>query len=93
MTAVHAKLLEREAELSSLEGCLSSTADGEGRLVVISGEAGVGKTALARQLCASQSGSAHVLWAQCDPLQTPRALGPVLDIARIRRRGRRPGRR
>ena len=23
-----------------------------------------------------------VLWAQCDPLQTPRALGPVLDIAR-----------
>ena len=82
MTAVHAKLLERDAELSSLEGCLSSAADGEGRLVVISGEAGVGKTALARQLCASQSGSARVLWAQCDPLQTPRALGPVLDIAR-----------
>ena len=47
MTAVHAKLLERDAELSSLEGCLSSAADGEGRLVVISGEAGVGKTALA----------------------------------------------
>ena len=23
-----------------------------------------------------------MLWAQCDPLQTPRALGPVLDLAR-----------
>ena len=66
---------------------------GEGRLVVISGEAGVGKTALARELCASHRGSAQVLWAQCDPLQTPRALGPVLDIARrCRRRPREPRR-
>jgi predicted ATPase len=50
--------------------------------VLVTGEAGVGKSALSRELCASHLGAAQVLWAQCDPLQTPRALGPVLDIAR-----------
>ncbi len=82
MTAMHAKLLEREAELSVLDDCLSSAAAGEGRLVVISAEAGGGKTALARELCASQRASARILWGQCDPLETPWALGPVLDIVR-----------
>ncbi len=83
MTSVSVRLLEREAELSSLDDCLTSASAGEGRLVVISGEAGVGKTALVKQLCATQRGWARVLWAQCDPLQTPRALGPILDIARM----------
>ncbi len=82
MTAQAARLLERQSELAALDDCLASAAAGEGRLVVISGEAGVGKTALAKMLCASQEGSAQILWGQCDPLETPRALGPVLDIAR-----------
>ena len=48
---------------------------------MISGEAGVGKTSLVEEL--SRRGSvARMLWGQCDPLQTPRALGPVLDVAR-----------
>ena len=75
-------LLEREAELAALDECVASAAAGEGRLVVISGEAGVGKTALVKELCARRRSVARVLWGQCDPLQTPRALGPVLDIAR-----------
>ncbi|HMK12970.1 MAG TPA: AAA family ATPase, partial [Acidimicrobiales bacterium] len=81
MTTQIAKLLERDRELAVLETCLASAAAGEGRLVVISGEAGVGKTALAREIC-QRPGVAHVVWGQCDPLETPRALGPVLDIAR-----------
>ena len=28
-------------------------------------------------------GSVRVLWATCDPLFTPRPLGPLLDIARV----------
>ena len=82
MTAVHIRLLEREAELATLDECFASAAAGEGRLVVISGEAGVGKTALAKQLRAARPAGVPVLWGQCDPLETPRALGPVLDIAR-----------
>jgi DNA-binding CsgD family transcriptional regulator len=81
MTSVSNRLLERQSELTVLDDCFASAAVGDGRLVVISGEAGVGKTALARELCASHRGSAQVLWAQCDPLHTPRALGPVLDLA------------
>ncbi|HTN78942.1 MAG TPA: AAA family ATPase [Acidimicrobiales bacterium] len=81
MTTQIAKLLERDRELGALQTCLASAAAGEGRLVVISGEAGVGKTALAREICNSR-GATQVLWGQCDPLETPRALGPVLDIAR-----------
>ncbi len=76
------RLLEREAERAALDECVVSASGGEGRLVVISGEAGVGKTALTKELCARQRPTARVLWGQCDPLQTPRALGPVLDIAR-----------
>ncbi len=52
-----------------------------GRVVLVSGEAGIGKTALLRSFCASVDGSARVLWAGCDPLFTPRPLGPVLELA------------
>ncbi len=75
-------LLEREAELAVLDECVTSAAAVDGRLVVISGEAGVGKTALVKELCARRRSMVRALWGQCDPLQTPRALGPVLDIAR-----------
>ena len=65
-------LLEREAFLDVLAGP-------PGRLVLVGGEAGVGKTALVREF-AEQSG-ARVLWGACDPLETPRPLGPLLDVA------------
>ena len=52
-----------------------------GRLVLVSGEAGVGKTALLRAFGDSASGSAGLLWGSCDPLLTPRPLGPLGDIA------------
>jgi len=63
-------LLEREAFLEVLAGPL-------GRLILIGGEAGVGKTALVREFAAGR----RVLWGACDPLLTPRPLGPLLDVA------------
>jgi tetratricopeptide (TPR) repeat protein len=52
----------------------------QGRLVLVSGEAGIGKSALLEDF-AQQSADAHWLWAGCDGLFTPAALGPLLDIA------------
>ncbi len=53
---------------------------GVGRVVLVSGEAGVGKTSLVEQF---RLGTAHARWASgaCDGLFTPRPLGPLFEIA------------
>jgi DNA-binding CsgD family transcriptional regulator/tetratricopeptide (TPR) repeat protein len=74
------ELLERSAELARLDGQLRSVvAAASGQVCLLSGEAGVGKTALLRRF--AQEHDVEVLWGACDPLFTPRPLGPVLDIA------------
>ena len=74
-------LLEREAQLSALASMLSKAEDGAGRVVLIAGDAGSGKSALVRQFSDSVSGKTRSLWGLCDPLSTPRPLGPLVDIA------------
>jgi ATP/maltotriose-dependent transcriptional regulator MalT len=74
------ELLERAADV----GVVQSAADAvrrtrRGRLLLLAGEAGIGKTSLVRAACESHPGP--VLWGGCDPLETPRALGPLLDVA------------
>jgi DNA-binding CsgD family transcriptional regulator len=73
-------LLERGPHLELLAAAFASASDGAGRMVLVHGEAGVGKTALVRQFAARVP--AQVVWGACDPLATPRPLGPFLDIAR-----------
>ena len=75
-----ARLLERETAVATLEGALASVRGGEGRLVLVSGEAGVGKSALVNGFC-SDLEAARVLVGACDGLWTPRPLGPFADIA------------
>ena len=76
------ELLERSGELRSLEQRLAAVAAGQGgRLVLIGGEAGIGKTSLVRRFCAAQRGTGAVLWGTCDALFTPRALGPFVTVA------------
>jgi predicted ATPase len=75
------ELLERSGELATLDGLLEGVrASGSGALCLIGGEAGVGKTALVRQLASGNTGT-RILWGACDPLFTPRPLGPLADIA------------
>jgi DNA-binding CsgD family transcriptional regulator/tetratricopeptide (TPR) repeat protein len=74
-------LLERAQPLADLARLLADCAGG-GRVALISGEAGAGKSALAGAFTASLSVRAQVFWGACDPLLTPRALGPLHDIAR-----------
>ena len=77
------QLIERESELAELSACWQSVLDGDGgRLVLVSGEAGIGKTALLRRFWAALDPSRRVLWAGCEPMLTPRPFGPLLDIAR-----------
>jgi DNA-binding CsgD family transcriptional regulator/tetratricopeptide (TPR) repeat protein len=75
------ELLERAPLLEELRGVLAATAAG-GRVVLLAGEAGIGKSALVRWFTERQSADARFLLGTCDPLLTPRALGPLHDIAR-----------
>lgn len=74
------RLLERDALLESLATSLAAARRGSGRLVLVSGEAGVGKTSLVRRFCDELPGGTRVLSGACDPLITPRPLGPFLEI-------------
>jgi predicted ATPase len=74
-------LLERAALLDELSGALGDTPRG-GRVVLVAGEAGIGKSTLVRRFTERQAAQARFLLGACDPLLTPRALGPLHDIAR-----------
>ena len=50
-----------------------------GRVVAVTGEAGAGKTSLLRVATATPGGM-RVVRGLCDPLATPRPLGPVRDV-------------
>lgn len=73
--------LERDAAIESLETILKDAQRGRGRVALVSGEAGIGKTTLVEQFTQQES-KTRVLWGTCDSLFTPRPLGPVHDIAR-----------
>ena len=76
------ELLERERELAVLAEALAGVDAGEGgALVLVHGEAGVGKTTLLRDFSQEHAERARVLWGACEALFTPRPLGPFLDIA------------
>jgi len=76
------ELLERSDELSSLAGWLEeAVANSSGRLVLVRGEAGVGKTTLLREFCERNRDSARILWGDCQPLATPLPLGPLFEVA------------
>jgi len=74
------RLIERESQLAALYQYADEASQGHGRLVLISGEAGVGKSVLLEEFAQGLE-DARWLWAVCDGLFTPAALGPLLDIA------------
>lgn len=74
-------LVGRESEQATLRAALGDTLGGRGRLVMISGEAGIGKTALARRIGreACEQG-ALVLVGHCyDLIETP-PYGPWTEV-------------
>ncbi len=74
-------LLERDAELAALAGVLAGLEAGGGCLVLVGGEAGIGKTSLVRELRDRAAGSPPFLVGACEPLSVPVPLGPLRELA------------
>jgi CheY-like chemotaxis protein len=75
-------LLERAPLLEVLSRLTAEAGSGAGRLALVGGEAGIGKTTLVRRFTASLPTRVKALWGACDPLSLPRPLGPLVDVAR-----------
>jgi DNA-binding CsgD family transcriptional regulator len=73
-------LVERDAELAVLHEWWDRAAGGRGGVVLVTGEPGAGKSVLVEAF-AEGLDAGEVLWGACDPLSTPRPLGPVHDLA------------
>jgi DNA-binding CsgD family transcriptional regulator/tetratricopeptide (TPR) repeat protein len=76
------ELWERDDALAALGDCLTDAARGDGRVVLIAGEAGVGKSALLRSFAAAQGPKLQLWWGTCDALAAPSPLAPLHDLAR-----------
>lgn len=74
------ELIERDVFLDLLQKKLSTVAVGEGHCVFVSGEAGIGKTALVKAFCRQQQDECTIYQGACDALFTPRPLAPLYDI-------------
>jgi DNA-binding CsgD family transcriptional regulator len=78
------RLLERAEHLKVLGDSLAAVVKTQlGRLVLLRGEAGAGKTAVARRFCEGQQPPSRVLWGACEALFTQRALCPFVDVAQV----------
>ncbi|MDK1102116.1 MAG: AAA family ATPase [Actinomycetota bacterium] len=75
-------MLEREAELAKLRLLVDESKSSGGRVVLLRGEAGIGKSTLVNRFLSESQDSAHTLLGACDDLLTPQPLGPIWDIAR-----------
>ncbi|MGS0688094.1 helix-turn-helix transcriptional regulator [Nakamurella sp. GG22] len=73
-------LVERDDELAVLRRALTRACAGEGSGVAVIGDSGTGKSVLIETTCASAL-DVRILRGSCDPLRTPRPLGPFRDLA------------
>src|SRR5262249_9834770 len=73
-------LLERDAALRSAADYLAAASKGNGRLVFIGGEAGVGKTSFVERVVGDAGSSVRVASGACDGSTTPAPLGPLREM-------------
>jgi DNA-binding CsgD family transcriptional regulator/tetratricopeptide (TPR) repeat protein len=77
---VRGSILEREHELAELAAAGREAAAGAGSVVLVSGEAGIGKSSLIEAARAVLPAEGRLLIGYCDDLATRRALGPFRDL-------------
>ncbi|MGH2565826.1 MAG: ATP-binding protein, partial [Ginsengibacter sp.] len=74
------ELIERDEYFDLLQTHFNNVAEGEGHCVFVSGEAGIGKTALIKSFCKKHADDCLIYQGACDALFTPRPLAPLYDI-------------
>ena len=74
------RLLERESQLGALREYADEARRGDGRLVLVSGEAGIGKSSLVEAFLADAARRARCLGRLRRALHAA-ALGPLHDVA------------
>ncbi len=70
-------LLDRDPQLESFAQWVTDAGAARSSIVLVEGEAGCGKTSLVH----SATSDVESWWGWCEPLSTPRPLGPLLDLA------------
>ncbi|HET6746422.1 MAG TPA: AAA family ATPase, partial [Candidatus Limnocylindria bacterium] len=75
-------LIERAEQLAALDELLNHATKGTGRLALVRGEAGAGKTALLRAFLRDVPDNLDAAIGYCDGIATPRPLSPIHDLAR-----------
>jgi tetratricopeptide (TPR) repeat protein len=75
------RLIERAGELGLIQARADEARAGRGGMLIVSGESGAGKTAVVESFVESWARDERILWGVCDPLPTPRPLGPIHDLA------------
>src|SRR6478672_6392584 len=73
-------ILERDAELSVLTKAVREGGGRHGSVVLVMGEAGIGKSSLVEALRSHLPAEGRMLVGYCDDLATPRTLGPFRDL-------------
>lgn len=73
-------MLERERELAELAAAVEEARAGDGSVLLIAGEAGIGKSSLVGALPSVLPPETRLLVGYCDDLATPRVLGPLRDL-------------
>jgi DNA-binding CsgD family transcriptional regulator/tetratricopeptide (TPR) repeat protein len=73
-------ILERERELAELGAAAREAKDGDGSVVLLVGEAGIGKSSLVQSIRSVLPAEGRLLVGYCDDLATPRVLGPLRDL-------------
>src|SRR5262245_5772134 len=74
------ELLERGGALATLAEAREAAGRGEGRVVLVTGEPGIGKTTLVNRFLMDLDPGARILLGTCDDLSIPRPLGPSRDL-------------
>jgi hypothetical protein len=73
-------ILEREHELAELGVAAREAKAGHGSIVLIEGEAGIGKSSLVDSIRSVLPAEGRLLLGYCDDLATARVLGPLRDL-------------
>lgn len=73
-------LIGRDAELRAMQDFLDEARSGAGKLVLVAGDAGLGKSALVRRVIElARNGGMTLMIGECSEIEARRPFGPVID--------------